>query len=354
MTEFAEVSGRGRENGNLDSMPRISHKTVGKKVGAIAPNEGAASTSGIVSQTASGVLSGSGVLNARLGSATSSGLLSQMVSAEVAREYLEKVADLLLEFSQADTSVKSYMCSQSLLNRLFQMFNRIELPILLKILKCIDNLSTYPNCLENLQRADAIKYLIPNLELKDGPLVDHIHSERTIRAHGGLDVYLSLLDDMVWSVTALDSIAVCLAHDNDKHKVEQALLKKDAVQKLVKFSQCCPEQQFVHILEPFLKIITISFKLVECRKSSRINTTLAVNGLTPLLIARLDHQDAIARLNLLKLIEIEEDRRIVISRSNLIELHKVLEENELSCMDLLHVNTDGLILTKRKLCQGRV
>uniref|UniRef100_A0A6N2M402 Uncharacterized protein n=1 Tax=Salix viminalis TaxID=40686 RepID=A0A6N2M402_SALVM len=245
-----EVSGRGRENGNLDSMPRISHKTVGKKVGAIAPNEGAASTSGIVSQTASGVLSGSGVLNARPGSATSSGLLSQMVSAEVAREYLEKVADLLLEFSQADTSVKSYMCSQSLLNRLFQMFNRIELPILLKILKCIDNLSTDPNCLENLQRADAIKYLIPNLELKDGPLVDHIHSE--------------------------------------------ALLKKDAVQRLVKFFQCCPEQQFVHILEPFLKIIT---------KSSRINTTLAVNGLTPLLIARLDHQDAIARLNLLKLIK---------------------------------------------------
>lgn len=133
----AEVSGRGRENGNLDSMPRISHKTVGKKVGAIAPNEGAASTSGIVSQTASGVLSGlgSGVLNARPGSATSSGLLSQMVSAEVAREYLEKVADLLLEFSQADTSVKSYMCSQSLLNRLFQMFNRIELPILLKVHK---------------------------------------------------------------------------------------------------------------------------------------------------------------------------------------------------------------------------
>uniref|UniRef100_A0A6N2L8K4 Uncharacterized protein n=1 Tax=Salix viminalis TaxID=40686 RepID=A0A6N2L8K4_SALVM len=48
------------------------------------------------------------------------------------------------------------------------------------------------------------------------------------------------------------------------------------------------------------------------------------------------------------------NERIVISRSNLIELHKVLEENELSCMDLLHVNTDGLILTKRKLGQGRV
>ncbi|KAL7238055.1 hypothetical protein ACSBR2_004202 [Camellia fascicularis] len=354
MAEFAEVSGRGRDNANLD-LPRISHKTVNKKVGPLTSNEGAASTSGLASQTASGVLSGSGVLNARPGSTTSSGLLSHMVStfnADVAREYLEKVADLLLEFSGADTTVKSYMCSQSLLSRLFQMFNRIEPPILLKLLKCINLLSTDPHCLENLQRADAIKYLIPNLDLKEGPLISQIHHEvlnalfnlckinkrrqeqaaengiiphlmhfimsdsplkqyalpllcdmahasrnsrEQLRAHGGLDVYLSLLEDELWSVTALDSIAVCLAHDNDNRKVEQALLKKEAVQKLVKFFQCCPEQHFVHILEPFLKIIT---------KSSRINTTLAVNGLTPLLISRLDHQDAIARLNLLKLIKV--------------------------------------------------
>ncbi|KAL7001524.1 MAP3K epsilon protein kinase 1 [Sarracenia purpurea var. burkii] len=354
MAEFAEVSGHGRENANPDSMPRISHKTVNKKVGPVASNEGTASTSGLASQTASGVLSGSGVLNARPGSTTSSGLLSHMVStfnADVAKEYVEKVADLLLEFAGADTTVKSFMCSQSLLSRLFQMFNRIEPPILLKLLKCINHLSTDPHCLENLQRADAIKYLIPNLDLKEGPLISQIHHEvlnalfnlckinkrrqeqaaengiiphlmhfimsdsplkqyalpllcdmahasrnsrEQLRAHGGLDVYLSLLEDGLWSVTALDSIAVCLAHDNDNRKVEQALLKKDAVQKLVKFFQCCPEQHFVHILEPFLKIIT---------KSSRINTTLAVNGLTPLLISRLDHQDAIARLNLLKLIK---------------------------------------------------
>ncbi|KAK4261942.1 hypothetical protein QN277_004873 [Acacia crassicarpa] len=354
MAEFADVSQRGRENGNLDTGARVSYKAASKKPGAFGSNEGAASTSGIVSQTASGVLSGSGVLNARPGSATSSGLLSHMVSslnADVAREYLEKVADLLLEFAQADTTVKSYMCSQSLLSRLFQMFNRVEPQILLKILKCINYLSTDPNCLENLQRAEAIKYLIPNLQLKEGPLISQIHHEvlnalfnlckinkrrqeqaaengiiphlmlfitsnsplkqyalpllcdmahasrnsrEQLRAHGGLDVYLNLLEDEIWSVTALDSIAVCLAHDNDNRKVEQALLKKDAVQRLVKFFQTCPEQYFVHILEPFLKIIT---------KSVRINTTLAVNGLTPLLIARLDHRDAIARLNLLKLIK---------------------------------------------------
>lgn len=133
---FADVAQRGRESVNHESAARISQKAVNKKMGAVSSNEGAASTSGIASQTASGVLSGSGVLNARPGSATSSGLLSHMVStlnADVARDYLEKVADLLLEFAQADTTVKSFMCSPSLLSRLFQMFIRVEPPILLKV-----------------------------------------------------------------------------------------------------------------------------------------------------------------------------------------------------------------------------
>lgn len=45
------------------------------------------------------------------------------------------------------------------------------------MLKCINHLSTDPHCLEHLQRADAIKHLIPNLDLKDGPLVSQIHHE---------------------------------------------------------------------------------------------------------------------------------------------------------------------------------
>jgi hypothetical protein len=39
-------------------------------------------------------------------------------------------------------------------------------------------------------------------------------------------VYLNLLEDDAWACTTLDSIVVCLAHDNDHRKVEQALLKK--------------------------------------------------------------------------------------------------------------------------------
>ena len=44
-------------------------------------------------------------------------------------------------------------------------------------MKCVNHLSTDPHCLENLQRADAIRYLIPNLEFKEGPLVSQIHHE---------------------------------------------------------------------------------------------------------------------------------------------------------------------------------
>ncbi|KAI4339614.1 hypothetical protein MLD38_024532 [Melastoma candidum] len=46
--------------------------------------------------------------------------------------------------------------------------------------------------------------------------------------------------------------------------------------------------------------------------------------------------------------QVEEDRKVIISRSNLIELCQVLEENELSCMELVHWKIDDVVLTKRK------
>ncbi|KAL8134284.1 hypothetical protein AgCh_009357 [Apium graveolens] len=142
------------------------------------------------------------------GSATSSGLLSHMIppwNADVALEYQEKVADLVLEFAGSDTTVKSYMCSQSLLSRLFQMFNKIDPAILLKEARTSSREWDHPA--SNMAHASR-------------------NSREQLRAHEGLDVYLTLLDDEYWSVTALDSIAVCLAHDNDDKKVELSLLKK--------------------------------------------------------------------------------------------------------------------------------
>lgn len=143
-----------------------------------------------------------------------------------------------------------------------------DLVILLKVLNALFNL-----CKINKRRQEQaaengiiphlIHFVVSGSPLKQYALpllCDMAHASRNSReqlsAHGGLDVYLRLLDDNIWSVTALDSIAICLAHDNDKNKVEKALLRKDAVQKLVNFFKLCPEQHFLHILEPFLKIIT--------------------------------------------------------------------------------------------------
>lgn len=159
-------------------------------------------------------------------------------------------------------------CCVLLLTTVFFINGFITLLYSRQVLSALFNL-----CKINKRRQEyaAENGIIPHLMhfiISDSPLkqyalpllCDMAHASRNsreqLRAHGGLDVYLSLLEDDLWSVTALDSIAVCLAHDNDNRKVEQALLKKDAVQKLVKFFQCCPEQHFVHILEPFLKIIT--------------------------------------------------------------------------------------------------
>ncbi|KAJ7536364.1 hypothetical protein O6H91_12G066000 [Diphasiastrum complanatum] len=372
--------------------------------------EGIPSSSGLVSQSASGLLSGSGILNGKPGSATSSGVLSRMIStlnAGVAGEYLSRVADLLLEFSRGDTVVKAFMCSLSLLIRLFTMLNKLEPPILVKILKCIKQLSMDPYTLELLQRAEAMKHLVPLLESHEGPYVSQIHNQvlhalynlckinkrrqeqaaecgiiphllqfittssplkqfalpllcdmahasrytrEQLRAHNGLEVYLSLLGDEYWAVTALDSLAVCVAHDNEHRKVEQALLKRDAVQQLVSFFQVCSGPSFLHILEPFLKIIT---------KSARLNTALAVSGLTPLLVGRLADQDAIARLNILKLIKAvyehhPQPKQLIVEHDLPSKLQRLIEERRdgehsggqvlvkqmaITLLKALHINT---------------
>ncbi|VAI84396.1 unnamed protein product [Triticum turgidum subsp. durum] len=46
--------------------------------------------------------------------------------------------------------------------------------------------------------------------------------------------------------------------------------------------------------------------------------------------------------------QIAEDKKIIVSRHNLVELHKVLEDHGLSCENLSHVKLEGIILTKQR------
>lgn len=99
-------------------------------------SEPSTNVSGLTSQMAASVLSGSGYPNPRLGSTTSSGLLARsqsVLNPDEAREYTTKVCDLLVDFSAGDAVVKLHMCNLSLLIRLFQMLNKLEAPILVKV-----------------------------------------------------------------------------------------------------------------------------------------------------------------------------------------------------------------------------
>ncbi|GBG63616.1 hypothetical protein CBR_g38927 [Chara braunii] len=273
------------------------------------------------------------------------------VNVDVAREYLVKVADLLLEFSRGDTVVKTHMCSFSSLHGLFKMLDLLESPILVKILKCINQLTTDPITLEHLQRAGAILHLVPFLKKGDeGPLtmelvtqaltglcnlckvnktrqehavsagiIPHLkhliqtnsplkqlampllcdlahvsrHTRQELWANGCLEFYLDLLKEEQWARTALDSVANWLASETEQKRVEEALLKQESLDKLVTFFKSCCVPSIGNILEPFLKIIT---------KSTKLNKALSTSGLTPLLVSRLEEGDAIVCLNLLKII----------------------------------------------------
>lgn len=52
------------------------------------------------------------------------------------------------------------------------------------------------------------------------------------------------------------------------------------------------------------------FRHTICRKSPKLNTALALSGLTALLVSRLEHGDAVAKLTLLKIIKVSGITRV--------------------------------------------
>jgi hypothetical protein len=51
-------------------------------------------------------------------------------------------------------------------------------------------------------------------------------------------------------------------------------------------------------------MITLLGGACSCRKSPKLNTALALSGLTALLVSRLEQGDAVAKLTLLKIIKV--------------------------------------------------
>ncbi|XP_014619923.1 uncharacterized protein [Glycine max] len=104
------------------------------------------------------------------------------------------------------------------------------------------------------------------------------------------------------------------------------------------------KEEFTMILPNFGRVAKLH--LTEGIKGDKTSEDDEINKLFSNVLSILPPKDENLLATFKK--QLEEDKKIVTSRSNLNALRKVLEEHQLSCMDLLLVNTDSIILTKHK------
>ncbi|CEG42848.1 ste ste11 cdc15 protein kinase [Plasmopara halstedii] len=297
-------------------------------------------------------------------------------------EEFHKTCDIFVLFSQGDAVVKEHMCDGAVLERLLEAIHSAS-PLLsiekklernrslslnchsdqfvfamLKILKCIRNLSMEPLTLEKLDRAGAIPTLVrllneqettdsltSDMKRKDvenivlqsmfylcrinrnrqthaaqagvipslikvvknaSPLkqfalpilCDLAHASPTARAHlwtyDSVTLFLALLEDRYWQIDAIKSISVWLVHDT--MKMENVLLAPTNLMKIMICFHNALDTEFENLLEPLLEIMN---------RSVRLNQALGRSGIFVLeILTRLRLMSkAIVRKNLLKMLK---------------------------------------------------
>ncbi|KAF4317300.1 hypothetical protein BBO99_00007878 [Phytophthora kernoviae] len=297
---------------------------------------------------------------------------------------LHKTCDVFVLFSQGDSVVKEHMCDGAILEGLLEaihpgapLFNssdkqqedeQVFLPLIrhsdqfvaamLKVLKCIRNLSMEPSTLEKLDRAGAIPALVRllNEQEAEGPLLsdskrkevenivlqsmfylcrinrnrqthaaqagvipslikvvrnssplkqfalpilcDLAHASPTARAHlwtyDSVSLFLELLEDKYWQIDAIKSISVWLVHDTVK--MENILLIPANLIKIMVCFRNALDTELENLLEPLLEIMS---------RSVRLNQAFGRSGMFVLeILKRLRLiPKAIVRKNLLKMLK---------------------------------------------------
>ncbi|RQM19628.1 hypothetical protein B5M09_006732 [Aphanomyces astaci] len=134
---------------------------------------------------------------------------------------LHKICDIFLLFSQGDVVVKEHMCDLVVLEGLLYSLNPgtaiakhdAYSMAMVKILKCIRNMSMEPNTLENLDRAGTIPTLVQVLTDESSPQIKvrHLLGFTDTLACDGVTFFLTLLSDKFWQIDAMKAIAAWLA-----------------------------------------------------------------------------------------------------------------------------------------------
>ncbi|KAG6828575.1 hypothetical protein H0H92_007505 [Tricholoma furcatifolium] len=273
-----------------------------------------------------------------------------------ATEMKMKIIQILLVFSQvsqSDIHVRNALGTRKVIRRLLRACELLEPECLVHLLKAVKHLSMNATLLDVLQNANAIEILVRILdEQSTGPhsasrqeeaaqagilpclkriietssplkqfalpiLCDLASAGKSCRTflwqHDGLKMYLKLLDDPYFQVSALESILSWL--QDEMARVEDELTKTEAVEALLRCFVSAKANSFENLLDPFLKITRLSAPLtINIAKSSAFFKRI---------IDRLGHNSkAVVRLNLLRILrtvcEVHPNRAMLVEKYGLL------------------------------------
>ncbi|KAF8505364.1 hypothetical protein BU17DRAFT_101047 [Hysterangium stoloniferum] len=313
----------------------------------------------------------------------SSALLNVMASrGDTTCEMKTKIIQIILVFcqvSQQDFHVRNALGTRKVVRRLLRACELLEPEHLVILLKAIKHLSMNATLLEVLQNANALEILVRILdEQGSGPhstevsnhvfqtcynlcrlnksrqeeaaqagiisslkrvietrsplkqfalpiLCDLASAGKSCRTllwqHDGLSMYLKLLHDPYFQVSALEAILAWL--QDETARVEDVLVQSASTQELLKAFVTAKANSFENLLDPFLKI---------CRISTTVTIGIAKSEFFHRIIDRLSHSKAVVRLNLLRILrtvcDVHPDRASLVERFGIYEIVEKLSRQD--------------------------
>lgn len=247
----------------------------------------------------------------------STALLALIKDREVGEDTTKRAVDVLLLFcqvGQADVHVRAAFAHRTIMMRLLKSLPMLPRKQLVTAIKAIKHLATSPQLIEVLQNSNAMEVLVELLgdTLKgsfSNEICSHIFqtiysmcrlsksrleeasaaglipilkrtiddssplkqfalpvlcdmanagkvSRRLLWQNQGMQMYLSLLDDPYWRVSALESILAWM--QDEPARVEEVLLGATETETFIKCFCLAHGSSFARILEPLLKLLRLS------------------------------------------------------------------------------------------------
>ncbi|KAI0683103.1 kinase-like protein [Earliella scabrosa] len=317
----------------------------------------------------------------------SSALLNVMASrGEAGADMNKKIIQIILVFcqvSQSDIHVRNALGTRKIVRRLLRACELLEPEYLVQMLKAVKHLSMNATILEVLQNANAIEILVKILdEQSSGPygteMSNHIFQtcynlcrlnksrqeeaaqagiipslKRVIESssplkqfalpilcdlasagkscrillwqHDGLSMYLRLLEDPYFQVSALEAILSWL--QDETARIEDELMKQESLDALLRCFVQAKANSFENLLDPFLKIFRIS---------TAIAIGVAKSQFFKRLIDKLSSSKAVVRLNLLRILrtvcDVHPNRAVLVERYGIYDIVAKLSKEDVAVL----------------------